>query len=400
MKYSYKDIVNALKQSGIKSNDTVFFSTSLGMVGIPPSSVKNLEDLNRLFLDAIREVLYDGNIIVPTYSYTFGKSLASNLANFTRFTPAEIGDFPNYVLKQNDAIRSIDPFVSVTCIGKDCKKLLTNLSNTSYGKGSFFEKLVNLENSKCCSIGLGPNWTPFIHYADYLANVPHRYDKLFWGKIDGKKTPWIYSVRYVSENSYPYAHIAGREAEKVGIWKYVNIGRARIYTASCKEYFNFVMKKLYKNPWYLAKGENVDVLKEEKERVKYFDIGGNIISGEWIDDFLVPERWNYFEAKLIDENGKIISTTPWIHSLSIEKELSLEELKPHISYYPKNVFFNRDFGFVVKEKLTSKKYKVIIKSAFGKGITKMDNDFIFIEEWINHKNYQKIKQVFEKGYFK
>jgi len=403
MKYTKEDIKNALKKAGIKKDDTVFFSTSLGMVGIPPSFVKTQDDLNRLFLDTIREVLVDGNIIVPTYSYTFGKSLASNLAIFDRFTPAEIGPFPNYVLKESDAIRSIDPFMSIVCIGKDCKKLLSNLSNISYGEGSFFEKLVNLENSKCCSIGLGPNWTPFIHYADYLAKVPHRYDKLFWGyiKLDNKliKTPWIYSVRFIGDESYPYAHIAGREAEAKGIWKYATLGRARVYLASCKEYFKFVMKKLKENPWYLAKGPNIDVIKKEKERVNYLDIGGEFVSGEWINGFLLPERWNYKRAYLINEKDEIISTTPWIHSLSINKEFSYEEILPHISSYQKNVFFNRDFGFVVKE-LKGKRFRVIIESEFGKGKIKVKNNFGFFEEWVDLEEYKiPLKKIFEKGYF-
>jgi len=399
MRYTKEDIINALKKAGIQKDDTVFFSTSLGMVGFPPSFVKTQDDLNRLFLDAIREVLVEGNIIVPTYSYTFGKSLASNLAQFNRHTPAEIGPFPNYILKQSDAIRSIDPFMSVACIGKDCKKLLSNLSNISYGEGSFFEKLVNLENSKCCSIGLGPNWTPFIHYADYLAKVPHRYDKLFWGKIKGKTTPWIYSVRFMGDESYPYAHIAGREAEKNGIWKYAEIGRARIYSASCREYFDFVMEKLKNNPWYLAKGPAIDVIEKEKKRVNYLDVGDEFESGDWIDEFLLPERWNYKEAVLINENNEIISTTPWVHSLSIDKEFSLEEILPHLSKYPKNVFFNRDFGFVVKN-LKGKKFRAIIKSEFGKGNIKVKNNFGFFEEWVDLEEYKiPLKRTFEQGYF-
>jgi len=399
MKYTKEDIKQALIESGIEKNDTVFFSTSLGMVGMPPSFIKNQEDLNRLFFEAIQEVLTDGNIIVPTYSYTFGKSISSNLANFTKETPAEIGSFPNFILKQRGVIRSIDPFVSVACIGKDCEKLLSNLSNFSYGKGSFFEKLVSLENTRCCSIGLGPNWTPFIHYADYLAKVPHRYDKLFWGEIDGKVTPWIYSVRFVGDESYPYAHIAGREAEKKRIFKYADLGRARVYSASCKEYFEFVMERLKINPWYLAKGPAIDVLEKEKKRVDYLDIGGNYSSGEWIGDFLLPERWNYVEAKLINENGEIISTTPWLHSLSVDKEFSLDEIKNHISYYPKNVFYNRDFGFVVKE-LRGNKFRAIIKSNFGKGKIKVKNSFAFLEEWIDIDEFENIKKNFDKGYLK
>ncbi len=395
MRYAKEDIKNTLIQAGITKTDTVFFSTSLGMVGLPPKEVKSQEDLNKLFLDVLREVLSEGNIIVPTYSYTFGKSLATSLAAFTRDIPAEIGSFPNFVLKQKDAIRSIDPFMSVACIGEDCKKLLSNLSNISYGKGSFFEKLVKV--GKCCSIGLGPNWTPFIHYADYLAKVPHRYDKLFWGKINEKIIPWIYSVRFVGDESYPYAHIAGREAEEEGIWKYATLGRAKVYVSSCKAYFDFVMERLQANPWYLAKGPDIDVIKKEKQRVRYQN-SGKVITGEWIDDFLVPERWDYGEAYLINENDEVISTIPWIHSVSIEKELSLDELQKHISYHQKNVFHNRDWGFVVK-KLAGNRFRVKIKSEFGKGSMDIKNGFAFVEEWVGKDKYKTQKLIFEKGYF-
>jgi len=384
MRYSRNDIINALLEAGLEKDDTVFFSTSLGMVGIPPPNIKSQDALNELFLDAIREVLSEGNIIVPTYSYTFGKSTASNLAIFdVKETKAEIGPFPEFVRKQKDAIRSLDPFVSVTCIGKNCKELLDGISNISYGENSFFERLVNCPKSKCCSIGLGPNWTPFIHYADYLMKVPHRYDKLFWGYIQTENekflTPWIYSVRFNGDESYPYAHIAGREAEKEGIWKYAPLGRARVYVASCKEYFDFVIKKLQNNPFYLAKGPACDVIEKEKRRVKYKDIELNgfdevfeMQTGEWLGNFLIPERWGYSEAILSENENKSINITPMIHSLSIEKELSTEELLAHSDKKIKNFFFNRDWGFVYEKELPSnRRYKISIKSEFGKGIVKI-----------------------------
>jgi hypothetical protein len=231
--------------------------------------------------------------------------------------------------------------------------------------------------------------------------VPHRYDKLFWGKIEtNNKTitvPWIYSVRFIGEESYPYAHTAGREAEKEGIFKSYHLGRARVYSASCREYFNFVMKKLKSNPWYLAKGPAIDVIEKEKNRVKYKDIKGDITTGEWRDGVLVPERWNYFEAKLIDSKGNIISTTPWIHSLPINKEVSKYELKNHVSYYNKNCFFNRDWGFVVKEELKDNNYKVIINSAFGKGTSTYEKGFLFVEEWEKAPKIHLKKKIYFSG---
>jgi len=396
MRYSRDDIINALLEAGLEKDNTVFFSTSLGMVGLPPSNIKSQDALNELFLDAIREVISEGNIIVPTYSYTFGKSTASNLAVFdVEKTKAEIGPFPEFVRKQKDAVRSLDPFMSVVCIGKDCKELIDEISNISYGENSFFEKFVHFPKSKCCSIGLGPNWTPFIHYADYLAKVPHRYDKLFWGYIQTENekffTPWIYSVRFVGEESYPYAHIAGREAEKAGIWKYAPLGRARVYAASTKEYFDFVMNKLKDNPFYLAKGPACDIIEKERCRVNYKDIDLNgfdevfeMQTGEWLGNFLVPERWGVSVAKLSENEKSSINITPMIHSLSIEKELSTKELLAHSNKELKNFFFNRDWGFVYEKELPADRYKISIKSEFGKGVVKIarkgDRYYAYLEK--------------------
>ena len=407
MRYSSQDIINALKDSGIEKDDTVFFSTSLGMVGLPPESVKTQEDLNALFLDVLRDLLPDGRVVVPTYSYTFGRSTASELAVFDRqLTPAEIGSFPNFILKQPDAVRSLDPFVSVACIGKNADELLAGISNISYGEGSFFERLVNLPNAKCCSIGLGPNWTPFIHYADYLAKAPHRYDKLFWGYIkDGDNiqyVPWIYSVRALIPEALPYAHTAGREAERAGIWKASSLGRARVYTANCSEYFCFVMDKLRSNKWYLAKGPAVDVFEKEHERGPYAnpDSAMYLETGQWIGNFLVPERWHCRSAALTDSRGRLISKTPWIHSMPIDRDMGIDELLPHTAHEQRNCFFNRDWGFVLQKDLTDTRYHVRIDSSFAKGTVPVSADSIYLEEWmtIPSPKHLKLKIHFGSDY--
>ena len=41
MKYTKSDIIKALRKSGINKGDTVFFTTSLGMLGAPAIKKKN-----------------------------------------------------------------------------------------------------------------------------------------------------------------------------------------------------------------------------------------------------------------------------------------------------------------------------------------------------------------------
>lgn len=140
MKYNYSDIIAALRESGIEKGDTVFFTTGLGMIGIPPLAVDSQDKLNQMFLEAIKEVLGEaGTILVPAYSYTFGKSSLRNLAVFDpQTTPAEIGSFPNYFLRQPKVIRSFDPMVSIAGCGPRAKEFLEDLPATSYGEGATF----------------------------------------------------------------------------------------------------------------------------------------------------------------------------------------------------------------------------------------------------------------------
>jgi aminoglycoside N3'-acetyltransferase len=390
------------------------------MVGIPPIEVKNQDDLNMLFFRAMQEAVgADGTILVPAYSYTFGKSKASELAIFDpKETPAEIGPFPNFFLRQDGVVRSLDPMMSVAALGPRAAEFLEGNLSTSYGEGSFFSKLAK-SDAKCCSIGLGPNWTPFIHYADWLYRVPFRFDKLFYGLVrDGgklKKMAWLYSVRIMADESYPDAHKAGRAAEEVGIWRFAPLGRARVYTASIKEYFDFVCEKLEKDKWFLARGPAGDVVEIERQRVNsgyaYRDFGefdkaawlsamqniridtvsdgfDNIIfeiqkrfggkikarrSGEWVGDFIVPEKWTLKSASLVDTvsgkellNGGDLKVKPY--SLSFSGEVSKETLFAHTNAkYDAPHFANRDWGFEGELPLCGEKFAVEIKSDFSFG---------------------------------
>ena len=389
MNYNKEAIIESLISSGIKSTDSVFFTTSLGMAGIPPKEIDSAEKLNDLFLDSINEVVKDGTIIVPSYSYTFGESTATELKTFDlKKTKSRIGPFPNHVLTKSDFMRSKDPFVSISCKGRECNNLLSGLSNSSYGEGSFFSKMVKMKNMKCCSIGLGPNWTPFIHYADWLAKTPYRYDKKFCGYIkDGsevKYKEWIYSVPCLIPEALSTAHKIGRLAEKEGIWNSSKFGRSMVYTSNCQEYFDFVMQNLKRDKWLMAKGPKVDIEKAESIRMqdktaKEIEIPykiKNYKTGNWIGKWLVPEKWVCHNAKLLDSKGNVLSTTPYDYSLSVDSTVDLNTLKKHISPKIKNVYANRDWGFVYDKELNDELYYVKIESCFGFGkigVFKKDN---------------------------
>ena len=130
MEYSQLDIIKALKKSGITRGDTVFFTTSLGMLGIPKTKkIKSINDICFLVFVAIKKILGPkGTILVPAYSYSFGNFSKKKLPIFDPLkTPSKIGPFPNFFRKQKGVIRSIDPMISIAGLGPKAKKILKDI---------------------------------------------------------------------------------------------------------------------------------------------------------------------------------------------------------------------------------------------------------------------------------
>lgn len=297
-RYSKGDILKALKDSGIKKGDSVYVSSSLGLIGFPPENIDSTDKLCELFFNAINEVIgKNGTLIVPTFSYTFGKGAVRDPAVFDpQITPADIGSLPNFCLKQKSFKRSLDPMISVACRGPRCDEFIKDLPPTSYGEGSFLSRLAK-SDVKLLNLGIGPVWMPFVHYIDWLLKAPYRYDKIFKGLIkNGKKfipTTWVYSVRTLIDNSYPNTEPVGRMAERKGLWRSASLGSVKIYSIISKRYFYFAKKAVQKNKFLLVKGPEVDVLKAERKRTRTDAVKINLGSfnmENWIRGFTLLRR--------------------------------------------------------------------------------------------------------------
>lgn len=252
-----ENIISQLKKSGIKKGDIVFFSTSLGTVGMLKQTIQKKDDLCKLFFNAFKEVTGEtGTILIPTYSYTFKSNILK--VYDPKKTKPKIGMFPNFFFNQKNVVRSHDPMISISGYGPMAKKLLLNNYRSSYGKDSVFARLKNFKNVKCCSIGLDLNWIPFIHHLDYLVKAPFRKKKLFKGYIvkDKKKKlfQWEYHVRDLRSETYVNGLKMGKMALKKKIICKIKLGYSYIYTSNYDKYFNFLLKVLSKDPWISIMG--------------------------------------------------------------------------------------------------------------------------------------------------
>lgn len=254
--YNINDIRKSLYKIGLKKNDSVFLTTSLGMLGVPETNNSNyILTVSRWLLCSIKSIIgKNGNIFVPTYSYSFAKKKVYNPLT----TKADIGYFPNFFLKQKKVIRSLDPMMSIAGYGPQCKEVLQKISNNSFGKNCALERLFRIKNLKCCHVGLGYNWLPFMHYLDWKNNVPFRYDKKFYGYIKNnnikKKIRWIYNARIIRKETLSNGYKIGLKALKKKLYSYCNLGKSMIYLIDYKKFYKFSLRLTKKNKWLTVDG--------------------------------------------------------------------------------------------------------------------------------------------------
>lgn len=260
--YTARDARDAFEAVGLGPGQTVFLTAGFGFLGKFDGSDPFAEVVAEL-----SDVLGpNGSIIVPTYSYSFGSEAPRGPEGLPVFsvedTPSKLGHFSEWFRLTQGEQRSSDPMVSVSIKGMSGFDLFDALPPTSYGRGCLFERLLDVDCS-VVNLGLGTKWTPFIHYVDYLCQVPHRYEKVFTGIISqggGARTvEWHYHVPYRIPNARGLGERNGLAALEEGVWQRSRIGRAHVYRASYQEYFEFTLERTHKDSWNLAAGPPVDL---------------------------------------------------------------------------------------------------------------------------------------------
>ncbi|MCE0556223.1 AAC(3) family N-acetyltransferase [Motilimonas sp. E26] len=247
--YTQDDIVTALREAGVVEGDLVFSHIALLPLGLL-KEMQEGQSLVNVFVEAIKTVLGPkGSFITPTFSYSFCHSAPFD----NRSTPSAVGAFSEVFRGLPGVSRSNDPLFSVAGFGPHALSLFSNLPNTSFGKDSFFERLLSTP-CKICNIGLDLRYLTSIHSLEKKLNVPYRFDKAFTGELNGHSSTWQYYVRLLCENSeadcLPLQHLG----EHAGLVKQVALGRGSLFAVELQPYIELALRQLKLNPWFLAKG--------------------------------------------------------------------------------------------------------------------------------------------------
>jgi len=167
-------------------------------------------------------------LCVPTFTFSFCNNEPFDVAT----TTSCMGALNEYIRKLPQAIRSSDPLMSVAMIGKD-RDLVDNLGRESIGADSTFDRLRKKRGVKFLFFGpsLGDCCT-YMHYLEWLAQVPYRYNRTFRGKVRDdrgeREEDWTLFVRYNGVEPNSASHDLAAQLKTMGYLKKASVGDASI----------------------------------------------------------------------------------------------------------------------------------------------------------------------------
>lgn len=238
-----KNLIKAI--DFIPSNENIFFHCKLRDL----KSKNNYEKTSILLIKLLKKKNLK-SLIVPTYTYSFTKSLVFN----RNFSPSEVGRFSEEVrLFCKSSQRSLDPifsFVDVLNSGFVNNKI----SNTSFSKSSIFHKW-HLINGIIVNFGLDEIFSTQFHYIEKELGVDYRSIKKFKGIVvlNNKKRQIVYNFfcrKNIEKNFFNRKKIE-KDMLKENILNQCFIENIKVSWFRSADLYNFLDKKIKNNLNYL-----------------------------------------------------------------------------------------------------------------------------------------------------
>jgi aminoglycoside 3-N-acetyltransferase len=211
----------------IRAHDCKILYMHTGLsFGLPNPELNRAQLLDTIY-QAVRS-LGVPTLCVPTFTFSFCNGEDYDSAR----SKSRMGAINEYIRQRPEAIRSVDPLMSVVVVGED-REIAENLGHESTGANSTFDKLSRRQGVKFLFLGVGVgDCFTYMHYLEWVANVPYRYNREFTGKITHKgksyEDTYILFVRYnnVKPNTASYTY--ERLLEERGVLRVTPLGDSSI----------------------------------------------------------------------------------------------------------------------------------------------------------------------------
>ena len=263
--YSRESLHNAFMNLGIVPGDIVLVHSDIFILGLPKEFIERKENPCIVIYESIRSAIGEnGTLIVPTFSYSFCKNQDFDPDH----TPSDVGTFSNCIRQLPGAVRGRDPLFSFAAIGPEANIVNDFRGNNSFSPDSSALKNFYDRNIKILFIGVDLRYLTAIHLTEQVIAAPHRFDKIFSGRIkEGKETQnvrWIYPVRVNIPNTEPALEKLHDECLEAGILK--KHPEMPIFCASLQPVLDLFAVRAKADPWHYLKGPKCDLAEEDYRR--------------------------------------------------------------------------------------------------------------------------------------
>ena len=233
---SKQDVFTLLESFGISPRDQVTMHTSLKAIGGIEHGADGL-------LDALREYLSEGLLIVPTHTW-------AGIAERLYFDPLEtkpcIGTFPTVAAFHPEAVRSLHPTHSVAVFGKEAKAYVEQEKTytTPTPADNCLTRLYQ-EKGKILLVGVGFESNTYIHSVEERLDIPNRIgEEIFSVKIKASEDKIIevnFQGHYVQGLSYGISEhypILEKPFYHMGALVYGKLGNAKVICCDARKTSN------------------------------------------------------------------------------------------------------------------------------------------------------------------
>ncbi len=186
-----KKIIDKLKSIGASDCDMLFIHSDISF-GLPIKGMKRNEYLNALYQCLLQ--LGVPTLVFPTFTYSFCNNEVYDVLN----SKTSMGALNEFARQQKDAVRSVDPLLSMVAIGENNHVFEGNLGHHSLGIDGGFGRIHRTNNVKFLFFGadFGKCFT-YVHFVEKVLDVPYRFDMKFSGKIIDKNRNSIDDIHYI-----------------------------------------------------------------------------------------------------------------------------------------------------------------------------------------------------------
>ena len=247
-KTSLKELSNKLRRLNIPKSSIIFIHSSLFEFGIIEGGVE-------VFYRCIEETLpNDSTILMPAFSFNF-KEVKIWYANSTK---SEMGILTEYFRNLPETRRTIHPFHSISVKGKYANEFLKCKNVSSFGPGSPFEILYNMDAFNL-SLGTGfVGGATYLHHTEEELKVPYRFYKAFPGEVfDENSQPvnrtFKMYVRYMNNKYVNDWDKVWKDLNKDNCFRIDVLNGAKIMLSNIKKTHDVFKKHILVDPYYASK---------------------------------------------------------------------------------------------------------------------------------------------------